>query len=244
MKGYRQYCAVARGLDLIGERWTLLIVRELLALGPIRFSDIEDGIPGCSRLLSVRLRAMEQAGIVERPESGRGARYVLTDWGGGWNRCWQRSGLGRPDAGRAARRRPVPGALAGGTRPRHLRDRQPDAPPVRLALESVPVPDGREDTERLVVAIGGRIEVLVDDRGPADAMLRGDAGSLVRTLAGVRSPGQPGAATLTGDVAVFERVSPRSAGPADLGIVDNSEGWWRPMSLRSCASVALGVSRG
>ena len=210
MKGYRQYCAVARGLDLIGERWTLLIVRELLALGPIRFSDIEDGIPGIPpALLSERLRAMEQAGIVERPESGRGARYVLTDWGRGLEPVLAALGTwaGPTLAVRHDDDRFQAHWLAVPVRA-HLRDRQPDAPPVRLALESVPEPDRGEDIERLVVAIGGRIEVLVDDRGPADAMLRGDAGSLVRTLAGVRRPGEPGAATLTGDVAVFERVAP------------------------------------
>src|SRR5438105_10796332 len=65
-RSYSQYCAVARGLDLIGDRWMLLIVRDLL-LGPKRYSDLLDGLPGIgTNLLALRLREMEQAAIVER----------------------------------------------------------------------------------------------------------------------------------------------------------------------------------
>jgi DNA-binding HxlR family transcriptional regulator len=209
VKGYRQYCAVARGLDLVGERWTLLVVRELLALGPTRFSDIEDGIPGIPpALLSERLKAMEQAGIVERPEPGRGARYSLTDWGRGLEPVLAALGTwaGPTLAVRGDDDRFQAHWLAVPVRT-HLIDHQPDRPSVRLALECVHDQNGGED-ERLVAAIGGRIEVWVSDRDPADATLRGDAGSLVRTLAGVCRPGQPGAATLTGDVQVFDRVAP------------------------------------
>jgi DNA-binding HxlR family transcriptional regulator/putative sterol carrier protein len=65
---YEQYCALARALDVAGDRWTLLIVREL-APGPRRFTDLVDGLPGISRkLLTERLRALERGGIVARRE--------------------------------------------------------------------------------------------------------------------------------------------------------------------------------
>jgi len=67
VRSYQQYCAVARALDVVGDRWVLLIVRELLALGPSRYSDLKRGLPGiASNLLAERLKAMEADGLVER----------------------------------------------------------------------------------------------------------------------------------------------------------------------------------
>jgi DNA-binding HxlR family transcriptional regulator/putative sterol carrier protein len=65
---YQQYCALARALDVAGDRWTLLIVRELVP-GPRRFTDLLEGLPGVSRnLLTERLRGLERDGIVARKE--------------------------------------------------------------------------------------------------------------------------------------------------------------------------------
>lgn len=82
MKSYQQYCSVARALDVVGDRWVLLIVRELLALGPSRYSDLKRGLPGiASNLLAERLKAMEAEGLLERydapPPVGTGL-YRLT----------------------------------------------------------------------------------------------------------------------------------------------------------------------
>jgi DNA-binding HxlR family transcriptional regulator len=67
VKSYRQYCSVARALDVVGDRWMLLIVRELLALGPSRYSDLKRGLPGiASNLLAERLTVMEAEGLLER----------------------------------------------------------------------------------------------------------------------------------------------------------------------------------
>lgn len=67
MRSYHQYCSMARALDLVGDRWTLLIVRELLTQGPCRFSDLRRGLPGiASNLLAQRLREMEAAALVTR----------------------------------------------------------------------------------------------------------------------------------------------------------------------------------
>ena len=81
---YKQYCALARALDVIGDRWTPLIVRELVP-GPRRFTDLIDGLPEISRnLLTERLRALEHDGIVVRQELPPPVArqvYELTDEG-------------------------------------------------------------------------------------------------------------------------------------------------------------------
>src|SRR2546422_7411724 len=65
---YNQNCPVAKGLDVLGERWTLLILRELLG-GPRRYSDVRVELPGiASNLLAERLRALEEAALVARTE--------------------------------------------------------------------------------------------------------------------------------------------------------------------------------
>jgi DNA-binding HxlR family transcriptional regulator len=70
VRSYRQYCSVAKALDVIGDRWTLLIVRELLAQGPSRYTDLCRGLPGiATNLLAERLRELEQAGIVARQDA-------------------------------------------------------------------------------------------------------------------------------------------------------------------------------
>ncbi len=70
MRSYGQYCSVAKTLDVIGDRWTLLIVRELLARGPSRYTDLRHGLPGiATNLLAERLRELEQAGIVLREDA-------------------------------------------------------------------------------------------------------------------------------------------------------------------------------
>jgi DNA-binding HxlR family transcriptional regulator len=81
---YRQYCGVARALDLVGERWGLLIVRELV-LGPKRFTDLVGGLPGVStNVLSNRLRQLERAEVVQRrvlPPPAPATVYELTAYG-------------------------------------------------------------------------------------------------------------------------------------------------------------------
>ena len=83
-RSYGQYCGVARALDIVGERWTLLIVRDLL-LGPRRYSELLHGLPGITtNLLAKRLREMEAAGMIERVRastSETGHSYRLTSLG-------------------------------------------------------------------------------------------------------------------------------------------------------------------
>jgi DNA-binding HxlR family transcriptional regulator len=75
---YRQYCPVALGSEVLAERWTPLILREMI-LGSTRFNEIERGLPGISRsLLHKRLMQLERRGVLERVEIGRGHEYHLT----------------------------------------------------------------------------------------------------------------------------------------------------------------------
>jgi DNA-binding HxlR family transcriptional regulator len=81
---YNQYCGVARALDLVGERWALLVVRELV-LGGKRFTDLKDGLPGIgTNVLATRLRQLEADGIVQKLRLAPPAAttvYILTDYG-------------------------------------------------------------------------------------------------------------------------------------------------------------------
>lgn len=78
---YRQFCPVAKAMELLDERWTLLIVRELV-IGSQRFNELRRGVPRMSpTLLSKRLQQLVRAGIVERVVEGSDVRYVLTEAG-------------------------------------------------------------------------------------------------------------------------------------------------------------------
>ncbi|MEV0360596.1 helix-turn-helix domain-containing protein [Nocardia sp. NPDC050697] len=83
MRSYGQFCGLARSLEVVGDRWNLLVVRQLL-IAPARYRDLLDGLPGiATNLLADRLRDLETAGVVERRLAGTGSvvEYVLTPWG-------------------------------------------------------------------------------------------------------------------------------------------------------------------
>lgn len=91
---YGQYCPISRAVEVLGERWSLLIVRDMLC-GATRFNDIARGLPGLSRsLLTKRLRQLERAGILERLDGNyvltpagedlRSVVFGLGDWGARW----------------------------------------------------------------------------------------------------------------------------------------------------------------
>lgn len=80
-RSYGQFCGLARALDVVGDRWNLLIVRELLP-GPLRYSELRASLSGvASNLLAERLRTMEQTRVVERRLGEAGVLYGLTRWG-------------------------------------------------------------------------------------------------------------------------------------------------------------------
>jgi len=106
-KGYDQYCPVAHALDLVGDRWALLVVRELMP-GPKRYTDLSEHLPGIgTNILATRLRDLETAGIVIRrtlPPPAASRVYELTDYGRGLRSVikelglWGARSLGPPTA--------------------------------------------------------------------------------------------------------------------------------------------------
>src|ERR671932_558804 len=79
---YGQYCGLARALDVLGDRWSLLIVRQLL-IAPARYGELLSGLPGvATNLLAERLRQLEAAGVLERrlASEGNSVVYALTPW--------------------------------------------------------------------------------------------------------------------------------------------------------------------
>src|SRR5215213_3202585 len=100
MRTYGQFCPIARGSEILAERWTPIILRNLL-LGCWTFNEIAAGAPGLSRaLLARRLRELERAGVLEirAKPNGRGSVYEPTRPAGTWPGYWSRSAAG-PSAG-------------------------------------------------------------------------------------------------------------------------------------------------
>ena len=107
MKGYGQFCPIAKASEVLGERWTHLIIRELAA-GSESFNDLRKGVPLMSpSLLSTRLKSLEKSQVIERREQKRHVCYKLTKAGeelipiifqlGAWGHRWVRSDLSTED---------------------------------------------------------------------------------------------------------------------------------------------------
>lgn len=107
MQGYGQFCPVAKATEVLGERWTPLIIRELLS-GEQSFNALRKGVPLMSpSLLSSRLKSLEATGVIRREKTGRGVTYSLTDSGeelrsiieqlGVWGQRWARSDMSKKD---------------------------------------------------------------------------------------------------------------------------------------------------
>jgi DNA-binding HxlR family transcriptional regulator len=112
VRTYGQYCGLARALDLVGDRWALLVVRDLL-LGPKRFTDLRSSLPGVpTNILSARLRELEEAAVLRRrslPPPAAVTVYELTDHGRGLEEAvcalgrWGARTLGLPGPDRTLR---------------------------------------------------------------------------------------------------------------------------------------------
>jgi DNA-binding HxlR family transcriptional regulator len=206
MRTYGDGCAIARALDVIGERWALLVVRELL-LGPKRYTDLRGGLPNASpNVLSERLRELERAGVVRRrklPPPAGSRVYELTEWGLALEEIVL-------SLGRWAARSPTPPG---------------DAPIVSadsviLALRALFDPDAArglragyelrlgEDRFRIEVA-DDAFEVVRGGVDQADATIETDPGTLDAVLWGGRSLAdaqRSGQMTITGSKAAVQRL--------------------------------------
>ena len=191
-RSYRDSCGIARALDVVGERWALLVVRELL-LTPQRFSELRHALPHVSsNLLADRLRELEQHEVIRRdPELGR---YELTERG----RQLEPILLALGDWGVDVPPPPPPAALSATSVLIFLRGAartDPAAPPLTCRLEL----DDRVWTVRLA---GGRAEVRPGEPATADVSLRTDPGTLSALLAGaatLATARADGSVTVVGD---------------------------------------------
>ena len=122
VKTYGQYCPMAHALDLVGERWSLLVVRELLEEGPLRYTDLHQRLTGCgTNILAARLKDLERGGVLRRrrlPPPAASMVYELTEYGEGLRSVmhelahWGARSLGPPTAPDVLE----PGWLAGALR--------------------------------------------------------------------------------------------------------------------------------
>jgi DNA-binding HxlR family transcriptional regulator/putative sterol carrier protein len=203
-RSYDESCAVAHSLDLIGERWALLVVRELL-LGPKRFTDLRAGLPNASpNVLAQRLRELERAGVVQRRRLALPARswvYELTDWGyeleqvlvqlGRWG---SRSGLPREG-------RPGVDALLLAIRTLFDRERAADLDATYALL--------LDDDAFAIRVTGGEIAIRRGDAIEPDVTVTSDVTTLrdvLRRRVGPRDAQAGGKLTVTGRKRLFERL--------------------------------------
>ena len=212
MRSYGQYCSVAKALDVIGDRWSLLIIRELLLQGPCRYTDLRNGLPGiATNLLSERLRELEAAGLVRREEAAPPVAttlFHLTEAGAGLERAldalgaWGIRYMARPADGDEFRSHwfAFPIAL-------FLHDSDPDGPPLSIELR----PGGRP---AVVEVSGGEVATRLGDAQAPDLVLDGSPRLILGLLSARLTPVEARdlGLTITGDPAVLRRLQPESAG--------------------------------
>jgi len=192
MKGYGQFCPVAKACEVVTERWTPLILRELL-LGSRRFNELVQGVPQMSRtLLSQRLQGLEDAGVIRSvPRAdGAGKEYQLTQAGrelrpiilqlGYWGQRWARRRL-RPEDHDVA-------LLMWDMRRRIERDALPEARVVvRFEFSGVPRAQAARRTWWLVLERSGAGVCLRDPGHPVDLVVRADLPATIDVWTGQTS---------------------------------------------------------
>jgi DNA-binding HxlR family transcriptional regulator len=211
-RSYQDGCGIARGLDVVGERWALLVVRELL-LGPQRFSDLRRGLPGASsNMVADRLRELAGRGVVRRRRLAPPAAswvYELTDRGrelepillalGGWGLRFP-----LPSGPTTISAASILIFLRGSAHP------DPRATPVTYRLEL-------DDQVWTVRTAAGQVQVEPGEPAAPDAALRTDPTTLNALL---ENPGaldaaiSDGSARADGDLAALRRLLQAAAGPA------------------------------
>ena len=205
MRSYDQYCAAAQALDVVGDRWTLLIVRELLIRQPCRYTDLQFGLPGiATNLLADRLRQLEEHGLITReaaPPPVATTQFRLTP--------------------RGEALRPVLGALGEWGAPllagcsddaafrshwlalplRRLRDQDPERPPVTIEVRTA-------DQPMLVRTLNGQVVVEPGTAPQADATIVGSPPVVVELFLGAidLETARARGLVLEGDPAALARV--------------------------------------
>jgi DNA-binding HxlR family transcriptional regulator len=212
MRSYDEYCSIAKSLDLVGDRWTLLVVRELSLRGPSRYTDLRNGLPGvATNLLADRLRDLEAAGLVAREEAPppiATTLFRLTERGAGLKPVLDelmRWGLPLMVEQRdedAVRSHWLAGALEV-----MLADRRPAGDPVTLELRL-------GDGPIVLTAGDGEVKLSLGAASDPDAALAGPPRPIMGLLLGYLDLGAAEAmgVTLEGDAEVIGRFAADAVG--------------------------------
>ena len=211
MRSYGQYCSIAKALDVVGDRWTLLIIRELLIRGACRYTDLRNGLPGiATNLLSDRIRELESAGLIRRedaPPPIATTLFHLTESGAEL--------LPVLDAiGRWGVRYMIEPADSDEFRGHwftfpvsfFLHDRDPDGPPVSIELRTASSP-------AVIEISGGSARTRLGTAPAPDLILQGEPHLILALLAGRLTAAEAAGRGLqiSGDTGVLHRVLPEPA---------------------------------
>jgi DNA-binding HxlR family transcriptional regulator len=211
MRSYGQYCSIAKALDVVGDRWTLLIIRELLIRGACRYTDLRNGLPGiATNLLSERIRELESAGLIRRedaPPPIATTLFHLTESGAEL--------LPVLDAiGRWGVRYMIEPADSDEFRGHwftfpvsfFLHDRDPDGPPVSIELRTASGP-------AVIEISGGSAHTRLGTAAAPDLILQGEPQLILALLAGRLTAAEAAGRGLqiSGDTGVLHRVLPEPA---------------------------------
>jgi DNA-binding HxlR family transcriptional regulator len=211
MRSYGQYCSVARALDVIGDRWTPLIIRELLLRGACRYTDLKNGLPGiATNLLADRLRELEAAGLITREEAPPPVATTLvrlTEAGASLEpviralASWGIRFMAEPVADDEFRPQwfayPVE---------EFLRDRDPGGPPATIELRT---PSG----PAVIEVAGGAVSARTGTAAAPGLILTGGPQAILAVLTGKLTVASAAGLGLevSGDTGILRRVLPDSA---------------------------------
>lgn len=207
MRSYGEYCSIAKALDVVGDRWTLLIIRELMIRGGCRYTDLRDGLPGiATNLLSDRLRELESAGLITREEAPppiATTLFHLTATGAELEPVldaffrWGLRYMAEPPGNDAFR----PHWFAFSVWSLH--DKDPDGPPVSIELHAASSP-------AVVEAAGGKVSMRVGAVPAPDLVLSGEPRLILGMFNGILTAAEAADLGLEfrGDAAVLDRILP------------------------------------
>ena len=211
MRSYGQYCSVAKALDVVGDRWTLLVIRELMLQGPCRYTDLRNGLPGiATNLLTERLRELEAAGLVRREEAAppvATSLFHLTEAGAKLEPvlnalgAWGIKYMTQPVDGDEFRSHwfAFPAGL-------FLHDSEPEGPALSIELRT----GGRP---ALIEVSGGEVRTRLGpdpSAPPPHLVLDGSPRLILGLLSAHLTPAQAAdqGLTITGDPAILKRLQP------------------------------------
>jgi DNA-binding HxlR family transcriptional regulator len=208
VRSYGEYCSIAKALDVVGDRWTFLIIRELMIRGACRYTDLKNGLPGiATNLLSDRIRELEAAGVIRREEAPPPVAttlFHLTEAGAELGPALDAIGRwGVRYMAEPAEDDEFRGHWFAFPVSFFLRDRDPDGPPVSIELRTASSP--------VVVEVsGGSASMRLGTAAAPDLVLRGEPRLILALFSGQLTAGEVAGLGLeiSGDASVLQRVLP------------------------------------